>query len=280
MKILIICSKKFYDRIEKIKMQLESMGHEVYMPNCYDDPSTEEKYRAMGEEAHKKFKARMYKQSEDTIRRMDAVLVLNYDKEKEGIVYKNYLGGATFLEMYDAFRMGKKIFLMNSIPDNILSDEIAGFGPTVLNGDLNLIGKAVEQEVFDWENYLMWLSSFSELYPEFYDDELEYSKDPVVSEEDKVNVKNLYKLYQLLEEKILDNHNIGDTVECDIKFKFDNLGFLISCDWSGDDVKYHIKSVALGAATTDFIDIEEILYNEDLESVKHFVNRPKTGSLG
>ena len=47
-----------------------------------------------------------------TIRRkeMDAVLVLNLDKEKNGEILKNYIGGATFLEMYDAFRLGKKIY--------------------------------------------------------------------------------------------------------------------------------------------------------------------------
>ena len=70
---------------------------------------------------------------------MDAVLVLNYDKEKNGKVYKNYIGGATFLEMYDAFRFGKKIFLMNDIPEGMLFDEIEGFGPVVLKENLDLL---------------------------------------------------------------------------------------------------------------------------------------------
>ena len=70
---------------------------------------------------------------------MDAVLVLNYDKNKNGEIYKNYIGGATFLEMYDAFRLNKKIFLMNDIPRGMLFDEIEGFNPTVLNGSINLV---------------------------------------------------------------------------------------------------------------------------------------------
>ena len=81
----------------------------------------------------------MFRKSEETISNMDAVLVLNYDKEKNGKVYKNYIGGATFLEMYDAFRFGKKIFLMNDIPEGMLFDEIEGFGPVVLKENLDLL---------------------------------------------------------------------------------------------------------------------------------------------
>lgn len=51
----------------------------------------------------------MYKRCSETISKKDAVLVSNLDKEKDGKIYKNYIGGATFLEMYDAFRLGKKI---------------------------------------------------------------------------------------------------------------------------------------------------------------------------
>lgn len=141
MKLLIICSKNFYSKIEKVKSILEEKNIEVYLPNCYDDPTTEQRMWDLGKEEHQKFKAKMYKQSEDTISKMDAVLVLNYDKEKAGKVYKNYIGGATFLEMYDAFRLGKKIYLYNDIPDGILFDEIEGFGPTVINGDLSLISR-------------------------------------------------------------------------------------------------------------------------------------------
>ena len=139
MKILVICSKKFYPRIEKIKEQLELNNHEIYFPNCYDAPKTEENMKKLGKEEHQKFKARMYKQSEEVISNMDAVLVLNFDKEKDGFVYKNYLGGATFLEMYDAFRLGKKIYLYNDIPEGILYDEIVGFNPIMINGDISKV---------------------------------------------------------------------------------------------------------------------------------------------
>ncbi|MBQ9013944.1 MAG: hypothetical protein IJ094_10430 [Bacilli bacterium] len=139
MKVLIICSKQFYSKIEKIKEILKSRNIEVFLPNCYDDPSTEERMWKLGKKEHQKFKAKMYKQSEEAIKNMDAVLVLNYDKNKDGETYKNYIGGATFLEMYDAFRLDKKIFLMNDIPEGMLFDEIEGFNPIVLNGNINLV---------------------------------------------------------------------------------------------------------------------------------------------
>ena len=141
MKILIICSKKFYPIIEIIKQELERNKHKVFLPNCYDDPETEQRMWDLGPKEHQEFKAKMYKQSEETIKKMDAVLVLNFDKEKDGKIYKNYIGGATFLEMYDAFRLGKKIYLFNDIPEGMLFDEIEGFCPTITNGNLKLIKK-------------------------------------------------------------------------------------------------------------------------------------------
>lgn len=139
MKILIICSKKFYPRIKDIKETLESNNHEIFLPNTYDNPKLEEEMWNQGEEAHKEFKARMFKASEEKIKNVDAVLVLNFDKEKDGLLLKNYIGGATFLEMYDAFRMNKKIFMYNDIPDGMLYDEICGFDPIIINGNLDLV---------------------------------------------------------------------------------------------------------------------------------------------
>ncbi len=132
MKIFVICSKKFYDRIPPIKEKLELMGHTVMLPNCYDDPGTEDRYRNMGAKEHSEWKATMLKHSTDVIDGVDAVLVLNF--EKNGM--QNYIGGATFLEMYDAFRLDKKIYLYNEIPDGILHDEIKGFEPILIHGDV------------------------------------------------------------------------------------------------------------------------------------------------
>lgn len=135
MKLFLICSKNFYDRIPDIKQSLESQGHEIRLPNCFDNPETEAKFRDLGTEEHSKWKSGMIKQSEDIIKDNDAVLVLNFDKN--GIA--NYIGGATFLEMYDAFKLNKKIFIYNNIPEGMLKDEIIGFCPILIEADLNKI---------------------------------------------------------------------------------------------------------------------------------------------
>ena len=143
MKILIICSKRFYCNIPSIKKELEENNIEVYLPNCYQDPTTEEKMWNLGAVEHQRFKAKMYKQSEDVIKNMDAVLVLNFDKVTDNNIERNYIGGATFLEMYDAFRLNKKIYLYNDIPIGMLYDEIQGFGPIIINEDISKIIKNI-----------------------------------------------------------------------------------------------------------------------------------------
>ena len=135
MKILLICSKVFYKDIEPIKKKLEEKGHEIELPNSYDNPSAEKESWDKGAHAHAQFKAEMFKRSEEVISKMDAVLTLNFDKNGK----KNYIGGATFLELYEAFMKNKKIYLWNDIPEGILYDEIAGFSPIILNGNLDLV---------------------------------------------------------------------------------------------------------------------------------------------
>jgi len=135
MKIFLVCSKRFYDRVAPIAAQLEEAGHVVALPNSYDDPHIEARYRALGDAKHGAWKAGMIAHSAKVIQENDAVLMLNFDKDGQ----KNYLGGATFLEMYDAFKLGKTVFLYNDVPQGILHDEILGFAPLVLQGNLRRI---------------------------------------------------------------------------------------------------------------------------------------------
>lgn len=135
MKIFIICSKVFYKDIEPIKQKLEEMGHVVELPNSYYEPDAEKKSWDLGQKEHAKFKSRMFKLSEEKIETIDAVLTLNFDKNGN----KNYIGGATFIEIYEAFMKNKKIYLYNDIPEGILYDEISGFSPIVINGNLDMI---------------------------------------------------------------------------------------------------------------------------------------------
>lgn len=135
MKIFICCSKFLYDKVPLIKEELEKMGHVVTVPNCYDDPMKEEKMKKVSYEEHSKWKRNMIRLQAEKVEANDVILVLNFEKNGQ----KNYIGGATFLEIFRAFDSGKKVFLFNPIPDNILKDELIGMNPTIINGDLSLV---------------------------------------------------------------------------------------------------------------------------------------------
>ena len=134
-KIFIICSKFFYHDIPPIKEKLEKNGWEVYLPHKYENPNAENEWYDKGKEEHTKMKGEMFKRSRDRIKSMDAVLTLNFDKNGK----KNYIGGSTFLELYEAFMENKKVYLWNDIPEGILFDEINGFSPVIIKGDIDLI---------------------------------------------------------------------------------------------------------------------------------------------
>jgi len=77
----------------------------------------------------------MLKKQSKKVAANDVVLVLNFEKDGK----KNYIGGATFLEMFKAWELDKKVFLYNGVPDNLLKDEIIGMAPIVIKRDLSKI---------------------------------------------------------------------------------------------------------------------------------------------
>jgi len=135
MKIFIISSASFYDKIAPIKEYLEIKGFELVMPNTYNTPNLEKEVWKKGFEAHAELEKELFKLSEEKIKNVDAVLCINFEKHN----IENYIGGATFIEIYEAFKNNKKIYLYNDIPKGILYDEIAGFDPIIINENLDLI---------------------------------------------------------------------------------------------------------------------------------------------
>ena len=135
MKIFIVSSKHLYHKVDEVKRALERSGHVITLPNSYDDPQMEEKTKAAGKEPHEQFKASMFRLQNRKIEENDAILVLNLRKGEQ----ENYIGGSVFLEMFKAWELGKKIYLYNPIPDNMLKDELEGFSPIVIHGDLSKI---------------------------------------------------------------------------------------------------------------------------------------------
>ncbi|MBI4155213.1 hypothetical protein HY498_03965 [Candidatus Woesearchaeota archaeon] len=135
MNIMICCSKYFYEKIPEIKKALEKNGHSVNLPNSYDNPLMEEKMKQLSKDESILWKANMLRKDHENIIKNDAILVLNLEKKGQ----RNYIGGATFLEIAKAFELGKKIFLFNSIPENIFKDELVGINPIIINGNLSKI---------------------------------------------------------------------------------------------------------------------------------------------
>jgi len=134
-KIFITASKTAYDKVAEVKLQLEAAGHEVMPPNGYDNPGQESETKQLTSEEYATWKAEMIREDGRIVAAHDAVLVLNLEKHGQA----NYIGGATFLEMFKAFDLGKKLFMYNPIPDGMLTDEIIGLQPVVLYGDVSLI---------------------------------------------------------------------------------------------------------------------------------------------
>jgi hypothetical protein len=133
---MICCSTSFYDKVEEISKYLLDHGYEVIYPNGYLE-NTYELSDDASEEEYSKFFRDMFQESIDKIKECDAILVLNYNKVKNGVELHNYIGASTFLEMYHAFMDNKKIYMMNGFPDNMLLDEIKSFKPIILDGDIN-----------------------------------------------------------------------------------------------------------------------------------------------
>ena len=128
MRIVICGSMSSIDDMINVKKELLQKNHHVTLPKSID-----------GETDHESTKNKI---EHDLIRgyfkeigSADAVLIVNV--EKKGI--PNYIGGNSFLEMAFAHVLNKKIFLLNSVPDMIYTDEIEAMQPVVLNSDFSKI---------------------------------------------------------------------------------------------------------------------------------------------
>jgi len=135
MKIFIICSKHHSHKVPEIKEDLENKGHIVTLPNSFEDPMLELRILEADKKAHSEWVAKAWDESEEKIKDNDAVLVINLEKNNQ----QNYISGATFTEIFMAYRMKKRIFMFNDIPESNFKDELTGMNPIILNGDLTII---------------------------------------------------------------------------------------------------------------------------------------------
>lgn len=130
--IITICgSMKFMNQMLSTKQQLENQNHQVFLPTWENLHLLQTSPGAL---LAKKREYILY--HFDQIKKSEAILVLNYSKN--GI--KNYIGGNSLIEIAIAFEHQKRIYILNSLPDE--SDlsyvlEIKAMKPIILNGNLS-----------------------------------------------------------------------------------------------------------------------------------------------
>ena len=136
MKIGVVGSMQFTEKMMALYEELEALGHQAFMSKfgpAFVGKTDEEKEKIKLEQKYKYDAIReFWKPMQDA----DALLVANYDKH--GI--KNYIGGNAFLEMGFAHVLNQKIYLLNPIPKMPhYETEIIAMQPIVINGNLELI---------------------------------------------------------------------------------------------------------------------------------------------
>lgn len=136
MNVALCGSMVFTEQMLEVKQQLERLGHSVLLSSFVE--------AYVGKSVAEKETLTLYhKKERDAIRDFwekikvsDAILVLNYDRR--GV--RHYIGGNTLMEIGFAHVLGKKIFLLNPVPDIVFyRSEIEAVRPIVIEGDLGRV---------------------------------------------------------------------------------------------------------------------------------------------
>ena len=136
MKIGVVGSMQYTEKMMEICEELKKLGYEAYMSKfaaTFVGKSDEEKERIKLEQ---KYQEDAIREDCKWVKDMDALLVANYNKHD----VPNYIGGNAFIEMAYAHILGKTLYLLNSIPEMpYYGTEIVAMKPVVLHGDLRKI---------------------------------------------------------------------------------------------------------------------------------------------
>ena len=140
---VVICSSAaFYKQVLEVEQELKKLGFRVTLPLTAGKMKKSgdfnvEHYKTWYKNASDyKRKAFLTKHHFNKVKKGDIVLVLNY--EKNGIA--GYIGGAVLAEMLIGLHYGKKIYVLNPIPEGLsYTEELYGALPIILNGKLELI---------------------------------------------------------------------------------------------------------------------------------------------
>jgi hypothetical protein len=144
MKITLCGSIAFYEEMLQIKEKLEALGHEIKLPPIQVKDGqgnmipVKKYYELRKAETNPTSwiwdrKTEAIKEHFGKVEWADAILVTNYAKKGT----EGYVGANTLIEVGLAFHLGKRIFLLNQIPEMGCAEEIRGMKPEIINGDLS-----------------------------------------------------------------------------------------------------------------------------------------------
>jgi hypothetical protein len=135
MKITISGSLFFAKEIVELQKKLQKLWHTVYIPSDTEAFLT----WAVNDRSHQIELARKWMFDHyNNVTRSDGILVANFEKKN----IKGYIWWAVLVEMGIATYLGKKIFILNDIPDEKeirYVQEIQLMLPIIINGDLTKI---------------------------------------------------------------------------------------------------------------------------------------------
>jgi len=136
MKIMICGSMTFANEMVDAKKKLEELGHSVHLP-C--DMETHLEDSDFIDDLDKDYKHcvenKIMEKCFDLVAESDAVLVLNHNKND----IDGYVGTSALMEIGIARHLGKKIFILNDLPDykqHRWAHEVRIMQPIILNGNL------------------------------------------------------------------------------------------------------------------------------------------------
>ena len=133
MKIGIIGSMQFTDKMIEVREKLRELGHDAFITDLHKTMIGKTAEEIEKIKLHQKYNMDAIREFWRLMQGADAVLVLNLDKN--GI--KNYVGGNTLMEIGFAHVLNQKIFMLNPIPEMpYCKTEIEAVKPVIINGDL------------------------------------------------------------------------------------------------------------------------------------------------
>ncbi|MDX9738940.1 MAG: hypothetical protein RBT33_01060 [Candidatus Dojkabacteria bacterium] len=135
MKIAIVASMKFSKEMIEASKYLKKNGHTTTLPTDVEK-HIDNNLLKQEEDSNTKIKGDLIRGYFKKIDDSDALLVLNYEKNN----IPNYIGGNTFIEMAFATVLNKPIYLLNPIPQISYTSEIEAMQPTILYGDIGMVG--------------------------------------------------------------------------------------------------------------------------------------------